>query len=159
MFWKMINLFCNNYDIIVTEGIIMASMLIVLIGCLKPLVFNKISNKCVRGVALSLTNIGLAFLFVACEFWIKQISFEYYLCTSIAFCVFTIFVYWCYENLTQARVGVQKLGGFLWKKIAAMLVNKVNSIATDTKELTNIITSTTNPKKEKPKRKDDLSKF
>ena len=156
MFWKMINLFCSNYEILMTAGVIMASMIIVLIGALKPILFDKITNKTLRGAVLSWSSVFCSFAFVALAFWIKQISFEYYWFASIAFSGFEIVVYWIYENFTQARTGVQNLGKFLWKKIAIMFANKVNSIANDTKELSKIIAPTN---KTSNKKKDDLSKF
>ena len=156
MFWKMINLFCNNYEILMTAGVIMASMIIVLIGALKPILFDKITNKTLRGAVLSWSSVLCSFAFVALAFWIKQIPFEYYWFSAIVFSGFEVVVYWLYENFTQARKGIKNLGEFLWKKVAIMFANKVNSIATDTKELSKIIAPAN---KTSNKKKDDLSKF
>lgn len=139
MFWEMVNLFCINYKTLVTAGIIMASMIIVLIGALKPLLFNKIKNQYLRGALLSFANVALSFAFVAVAFWVKEIAFEYYWFTAICFCVFCVFVYWAYENLTQARAGIHKLGSFLWKKFLPIIRNKLDLIIAglnDTKKLT-----------------------
>jgi peptidoglycan/LPS O-acetylase OafA/YrhL len=141
MFWQMVNLFCKNYETLLTTGIIMASMLIVLIGCFKPL-YNKISNKHIRGFALSLTNVISAFLFVAVAFWTKGISFKYYWFTAIVFCCLCIVIYWAYENLTQARAGIHKLGSFVWKRLAPIIRNKLDNIIlglNDTKNLTKMV--------------------
>lgn len=142
MFWEMVNLFCINYKTLITAGVLMASMLIVLVGCLKPLLFNKISNKHLRGFLLSLTNVVGAFAFVAIAFWAKEINFAYYWFTAICFCIFTVFLYWAYENLTQARAGIHKLGSFMWRKLAPIIKNKLDSVIAglnDTKALTNMV--------------------
>lgn len=142
MFWEMVNLFCINYKTLMTAGIIMASMIIVLIGALKPLLFNKIKNGCLRGALLSVANVFCSFAFVAVAFWIKGISFEYYWFTAFCFCVFCVFLYWAYENLTQARAGIHKLGSFLWKKVLPIIRNKLDLIIAglnDTKKLTTTV--------------------
>lgn len=147
MFWEMVNLFCINYETLLTAGIIMASMLIVLIGCLKPLLFNKISNQYVRRALLSFTNVLLSFVFVAVAFWVKEISFDYYWFTATVFCGFCIVLYWAYENLTQARAGIHKLGKFMWSKIAPFLRNKLDKIISglnDTKKLTTMVDNLVN---------------
>lgn len=142
MFWEMVNLFCINYKTLLTAGIIMACMIIVLIGAFKPLLFNRIKNKNLRGALLSLTNVALSFVFVAIAFWAKNISFEYYWFTSIVFCGFCVVIYWAYENLTQARAGIHKLGSFMWKKIAPIIRDKLDLIIdglNDTKQLTKTV--------------------
>ena len=156
MFWEMVNLFCKNYETLLTAGIIMASMIIVLIGALKPLIFNKIKNKCVRGAFLSFTNIAFSFGFVALAFWFKNISFEYYWFTAICFCVFCVFLYWVYENLTQARAGIHKLGSFMWRKIAPIIRNKLDRVIdglNDTKQLTNMVDNFVNKETKKVSKK------
>jgi hypothetical protein len=153
MFWQMVNLFCINYKTLITAGVLMASMLIVLIGCLKPLLFNKISNKHLRGFLLSLTNVVGAFVFVAVAFWVKEINFTYYWFTAICFCIFTVFLYWAYENLTQARAGIHKLGVFMWRKLAPIIKNKLDVIIeglNDTKNLTNMVDNFVQSSERKP---------
>lgn len=142
MFWKMVNLFCINYETLMIAGILMASMLIVLIGALKPLVFNKIKNQYVRGSLLSLSNVVGSFVFVAIAFWLKHITFEYYWFTAICFCCFCIVLYWAYENLTQARAGIHKLGSFMWRKFLPIIRSKIDLIIdglNDTKSITNMV--------------------
>lgn len=161
MFLEMVNLFCMNYKTLLTAGIIMASMIIVLIGALKPFVFNKIKNKCLRGSLLSLTNIVFSFGFVALAFWLKKISFDYYLVSSIAFCCFCIVLYWAYENLTQARAGIHKLGSFMWKKVLPVIRNKLDSIIAglnDTKELANMVDNFVNKEAKKTSKKNTTTK-
>lgn len=166
MFWEMVNLFCINCKTLITIGIIMACMLIVLIGSLKPLVFNKISNKHLRGALLSLTNVIGAFAFVAVAFWVKGITFDYYWFTAICFCILSVFLYWAYENLTQARAGIHKLGSFMWRKILPIIRNKIDLLIAglnDTKQLTNMVDNfvNTTPKKEKKntKKSNDTDKL
>lgn len=161
MFWQMVNLFCINYKTLLTAGIIMASMIIVLIGALKPLLFNKIKNKHLRGALLSFTNVAFSFIAVAVAFWTKGISFEYYWFTAICFCVFCVFLYWAYENLTQARAGIHKLGTFMWKKLAPTIRNKLDSaIASlnDTKQLTNMVDTFVKTEAKQTSKKTNLTK-
>jgi hypothetical protein len=160
---EMVNLFCQNYKVLLTAGVIMVSALIVLIGVLKPILFNKITCKPLRGFLLSFTNIALGFGFVAGAFWLKEISFDYYWFTATAFCVFSVFVYWCYENLTQARAGIHKLGSFVWKKIGIYIQHKVNKIVqglNDVNDLNEVVesllaTPKKSTKKVDTKKKDD----
>lgn len=166
MFWQMVNLFCINYETLLTAGIIMASMIIVLIGALKPLIFNKIKNECLRGSLLSLTNVAFSFGAVALAFWLKNITFEYYWFTATVFCCLCIVLYWAYENLTQARAGIHKLGSFMWKKILPIIRNKLDAIIAglnDTKQLTNMVDNfvNTTAKKEKKntKKSNDTDKL
>lgn len=142
MFWEMVNLFCANHETLLTAGIIMASMIIVLIGALKPFLFNKIKNHHLRGSLLSLTNLLMCCGMVALAFWRKHISFDYYWFTAFCFCCFCIVLYWAYENLTQARAGIRKLGSFVWKKVAPIIRKKLDNVIeglTDTKKLTSIV--------------------
>lgn len=142
MFWEMVNLFCVNYKIILTAGIIMASMIIVLIGALKPLLFNKIKNKCFRGFLLSLSNVVASFVAVAVLFKMNNINYDYYWFTGSCFCVFCVFIYWCYENLTQARAIIHKIGSAVWRKLAPIIRNKLDGAIgklNDTKKITNIV--------------------
>ena len=156
MFWQMVNLFCINYETLLTAGFIMASMIIVLIGALKPLLFNKIKNECLRGSLLSFTNVAFSFGFVALAFWVNNISFDYYLFTSIVFCCFCIVLYWVYENLTQARAGIHKLGTFMWKKVLPIIRNKLDRIIdglNDTKQLTAMVDNLVNKEAKKVSKK------
>lgn len=142
MFWEMVNLFCINYKTLLTAGIIMASMIIVLIGALKPFLFNKIKNKHLRGFLLSLSNLVGAFVAVAVAFKMKGISYDYYWFTASCFCVFCVFLYWCYENLTQARALIHKIGAVVWRKLAPIIRNKLDGVIgslNDTKKLTTIV--------------------
>lgn len=142
MFWQMVNLFCKNYETLFTAGAIMASMIIVLIGALKPFVFNKIKNKNLRCSLLSITQIVFSFIAVALAFWWKNITFDYYLCTAIVFSGFCVVLYWFYENVTQARAGIKKLGMFLWKKFLPIIKSKIDMLIdglNDTKKLTTFV--------------------
>jgi hypothetical protein len=161
MFWQMVNLFCKNYETLLTAGAIMASMIIVLIGALKPLIFNKIQNKNLRGSLLSLTQIVFSFGAVALAFWWKNITFDYYWFASIVFSGFCVVLYWFYENVTQARAGIHKLGSFLWKKIAPIIRAKLDSVIdglNDTKKLTNFVDDFVNTSDKKKTNKVNTNK-
>lgn len=165
MFWKIVNEFCKNYETIVWVSTIMVSAMIVAIGFLKKIFFNKvIKSDSLRDAVLSTVNIIASFGTVAVTFWIKGITFDYYWFAATAFCVYSVFVYWLYTH-TKAKKGIQKLGEFVWGKIAVAIADKVNSIAENTNQIADIITSSssastiTKAKKEKSKKSDDLSKI
>ena len=142
MFWLNVNWICKNLNTVLTAGVLMASMIIVLIGALKPFLFNKIQNKNLRGSLLSLTQIVFSFGAVALAFWWKNITFDYYWFTATLFCGLCIILYWAYENLTQAREYIHKLGSFLWKKFLPIIKSKIDMLIdglNDTKKLTNYV--------------------
>ena len=140
MFWKIMDLYCRNFKEVNTAGVLMVSALIVLIGCLKPFVFNKITNKDLRGVLLSLSNVIGAFITVAVTFFVKKINFDYYWFTASVFCKFSVFVYWLYEN-TKARAGIHKLGKYVLTNVGKVIVNKVEDFSYGTKQIVSSVSS------------------
>lgn len=140
MFLEIMEFYCRNFKEVTTVGVIMVSAMIVLIGCLKPFIFDKIPNKDVRGVLLSLSNIVGAFATVAITFLIRNVSFENYWIVSTAFCICSVFVYWLYEN-TRARAGIHKLGKYVLTKVGRYITNKVDDLAFGTKEVVSFVSS------------------
>jgi hypothetical protein len=86
----------------------MVSAIIVIIGILKPFLFNKIKCKQARKSALAFTNVFLSFCATAIYFLIRDINWELYWLASLITSVACIITYWLYEN-TCLRNAIQKL--------------------------------------------------
>lgn len=111
-FWVAIQ---PNLTDVLLEVLIMVSAVIVLLGVLKKFIFNKIQNKLLRKIVLSILSIALVFGAVAVNFLIEKISFDHYLIYA-GFCsVATIIIYWLYEN-TGLRDGLHKIGSLALSK-------------------------------------------
>jgi hypothetical protein len=154
----MVNEFCKNYETIFWVSILMASAMIVAIGFLKKAFLNKlIKNDSVRDAVLSAINVVASFLVVAITFWIKGITFDYYWFTAVAFCIYSIFVYWLY-NHTKAKAGIHKLGKYVWAKFETFAVTKVNNVVdaiVTTKSATSAILKPTDTSLKKNNAKND----
>ena len=135
---KMLYLFGANYQDIIVCGLIMVSAIIVAIGLLKPLLFNKIPNKHIRKVALALSNVAACFLTVLVYFLICGISLENYLTAAIALSLACIVTYWFYEN-TCLRNLIGVVGGIVLKKVLkvslfALSTEDVEAVKTELKK-------------------------
>lgn len=149
------NYFMQNIEVMIPMVVIMMSALIVFLGMLKPLLFNRVANKSIRCVLLSLTSVVLSFISVGIAFLIKQYNFDYYwICGGIYTCG-VIVVYWLYEN-TQLRTGIQKIGSFVLDRFFGIIVNKVNKVADNTEEVGKAIDELFITKTESKGKKDEL---
>lgn len=126
--------FMANIETMLPMVIMMVSALIVFIGTLKPILFNKISNKDLRGVLLSLTSVVLAYVSVAIVYLIKQYSFDHYWVAGSVYCGVVIVVYWLYEN-TKLRAGIHKIGTFVLEKLFGVIATKVTTVANNTEAI------------------------
>lgn len=99
-------------------GAIMVSAIIVFIGILKPLIFNRIPWKPLRKFVLSLSSIVFSFGATALYYVIESINiWDYYIHSSVAVSLLCIFTYWLYENFTCLRDLIDKIGKMAIKKI------------------------------------------
>lgn len=135
---KMLYLFGANYQDIIVCGLIMVSAIIVAIGLLKPLLFNKIPNKHIRKASLALSNVAACFLTVLVYFLICGISLESYLVAAIALSLSCIVTYWFYEN-TCLRNLIGVVGGIVLKKVLkvslfALTTEDVEAVKTELKK-------------------------
>ena len=116
----MCRLFGTHYADIIPMVVIMVSAIIVLIGILKPIAFNKITNKHIRKVALAFSNVigcfGAAFIYFLIEGW----NLKYYFLASVALSVCCIVTYWFYEN-TCLRNLIGIVGGITLRKALGVL--------------------------------------
>lgn len=126
--------FNNSYEFLVA-ALIMCSAIIVFLGIMKPLVYNKIKIALLRKSALAFSSVFLCFAVMAVVFLVRNLDFHWYLCSAVSQSVFTIVVYWLYEN-TCLRNLIKKIGTFTLSKIASIFVGKVQDEKIDlTKEL------------------------
>ena len=120
----------DPYDFFI-KGVIMVSAIIVLIGILKPLLFNRIPWKPLRKACLAFTNVALCFAGVAAWYWIENIVFDFYWQTSIAISCFSIIVYWLYEN-TCLRDLIGKVGKLTLGKVGNVICLAIEGKDEDT---------------------------
>lgn len=118
-----------NWERTLVGGAIVISSLIVFLGALKPILFDRIKNKDVRGTLLFVTSLVLVLPFTAVYLVMYRLIygvnfFEYYWVTCIALMPATVFVYSLYEH-THLRNIIQKIGEKTWEKILVVLCAKV----------------------------------
>lgn len=119
-------LFVANFNDIIVNGFIMVSAIIVALGLLKPILFNRIKNKQVRKVALAFSNVALCFISVLVYFVVKGWTYEHYLVCAIGLSVGCIITYWLYEN-TCLRNLIGTIGNIALRKVANVAVLAVNA--------------------------------
>lgn len=128
------NYFMQNLETMIPMVVIMMSTLIVFMGMLKPILFNRVSNKDIRGMLLFFTSIVLSFASVAVTFLIKQYNFDYYWICGALYSGGVIVMYALYEH-TPLRPTIHKIGSFVLEKTFGAIANKVNVVANDTKAI------------------------
>lgn len=111
-----------NLHNVVVYTVIMVSAIIVAIGLLKPVLFNKIKNKNLRKAMLALSNVASCFIaifgvYISNHWW----DFKYYLPTSIALSIACIITYWLYEN-TCLRNLIETIGKIALRKLANVAI-------------------------------------
>lgn len=129
-----------NYNDVIVYVVAMVSAIIVAIGLLKPLIFNKIQNKQIRKVALAFSNVALCFATALALFLINEWNFEYYLTSAIALSVCCIITYWLYEN-TCLRNLIEVVGKIVLRKIAGVAAIAVTT--EDVKEVKKAVQNAT----------------
>lgn len=158
---KLIPVLSENFNNIIVNGLIMVSAIIVAIGLLKPILFNKIENKQIRKVALAFSNVALCFVSVLVIFLINGSDFEYYIASAIALSVSCIVTYWLYEN-TCLRNLIGTIGNIALRKIAniafiAVTKDDINELKTEAKKVADELkTQTKNTLKNATKEDKDL---
>ena len=76
---KFLTFFRADWYNLLIAGVVIVSAITVLIGILKPLLFNRIPWKPLRRACLAFSNVALCFGSVAIWFAIKHLSFGIYL--------------------------------------------------------------------------------
>lgn len=137
---RVMPLVTEHFNNIIVYGFMIASAIIVAIGLLKPILFNKIPNKNIRKVALAFSNVALCFISVLVIFLIKGWNFEYYIATATALSVGCIVTYWFYEN-TCLRNLIGTVGNIALKKLASIAFivftkDDINELKTEVDKIT-----------------------
>ena len=122
---KFLTFFKADWYNLLIVGVIMVSAITVLIGILKPLLFNRIPWKPLRRASLAFTNIGLCFGATAAWFAFKHFSFDIYWHSAIAVSLFSIVWYWVYEN-TCLRDLISTIGKITLSKVAMIMTRIFN---------------------------------
>ena len=142
----MCHLFGTYYADIIPMVVIMVSAIIVLIGLFKP-IFNKITNKNLRKVALSFSSVIACFVAAFIYFLAEGWNFKYYFLASCALSVVCIVTYWFYEN-TCLRNLIGVVGGLALRKALdvlkiAITEDDVNTVKAEIQNATAQLKSTT----------------
>lgn len=106
-------------------GVAIVSAIIVIIGILKPIVFDRIKQKQLRRLALAGTDIVSSLLSTLIYFSIEGISFTNYWIGSVAVFVLSVILYWIYEN-TCMRDGIHKVGKYVIVRLIKILTTMNN---------------------------------
>ena len=130
-----------NFNDIFVYVVSMVSAIIVAIGLLKPILYDRINNKQLRKMALAFSNVGACFACVLILFCVKDWNFKYYVTSAIALTITCIVTYWLYEN-TCLRNLIAVIGNIVLRKIASLAVvavntEDINEIKTEAKKVTN----------------------
>lgn len=112
--------FAANYKDIIVVAVIMVSAIIVAIGLLKPIIFNRIHNKLVRKAALALSNIAACFIATLILYLVRGWSLTNYAMASAALSAACIITYWLYEN-TCLRNLIGLVGGLALRKALSLM--------------------------------------
>lgn len=114
-------LITNKWEYILL-GVIMVSAIIVFIGILKPIAFDRIPYKSLRKACLAITNIAFSFAATAIFYWVNDITFAWYWYGATVIAVGTVITYWLYET-TCLRDLIHKIGSMVLKKLWSVLKN------------------------------------
>lgn len=106
----MANFFTANCNDIIVNVVIMVSAIIVTIGFLKPIVFDRIQNKELRKGALALTNVGACFIAALGYFLRNGWNLKYYPLAALALTFVSIITYYVYETIPGARKLIGGIG-------------------------------------------------
>lgn len=128
------NYFMQNIETMIPMVVVMMSALIVFIGTLKPILFNRVSNKDLRGMLLFLTSIVLSFVSVAIAFLIKQYNFDYYWICGGLYAGGVIIMYAIYEH-TPLRPSIHKIGSYVLAKMFGIIGSKFTKVADNTDKI------------------------
>ncbi len=111
--------FGTHHNDILLAVVIMTSAIIVTIGLLKPIVFNKIQNKHIRKAVLSFSNVIGCFIAAFVYFLIEGWDLKYYYLAAIALSIWCIVTYWLYEN-TCLRNLINVIGNIAVRKALSL---------------------------------------
>lgn len=137
----------HSTDIIVSV-VIMVSAIIVVIGFLKPILFDRIKNKELRKAALAASNIVSSFICAFVYFVTEGWNFKYYVLASLALAVACIITYYVYETIPGMRKLIGGLGTAAISKVfnvalLAATTDDANAVKTEFQNTTVELKDTT----------------
>lgn len=144
-----INFVKENWETFWLVGVIMVSAITVLIGILKPILFDKIKIKALRKTCLAFSNVALCFLGNAILFLANHLNFDIYFHSSFTTAIVSILWYWLYEN-TCLRDLIHKIGSVVLNKLKGGKITKQDQ-AEIVKEVKTIVAEAKKEHKKTPK--------
>lgn len=141
-FKDMLSALAANWQEALIGGVIVVCAIIVFLGVLKNLFFDKITIKLVRKIVLAALSIVLAMPATALYFVCAQIAFTYYWYAYALVCVATIIGYWLYEN-TGLRALILYIGNNVIVKYATVVFQALKNKLSQKDIETLVATATT----------------
>jgi hypothetical protein len=138
---KYASLIFANWQRALLGGIIVVSVVIVLLGCLKGALINKITNKLARKIILAFSSVVLVFPLTALYFVVDGINFDHYWLGSAMNVVLTILAYWAYEN-TALRDFIHWVGKTVINKFTHYFVLRVTDVDNTQRANTTVLKET-----------------
>lgn len=124
------NYILSNWQTVLIGGACAVSIVVFILGCIKPLIKRWIPNTTVCKVIFAWLSVILNIPATAVSVWIEGLPDEHFWTLAVINAVGTILVYFVYEN-TALRNGMHWLG----KKIITLLFNQCVSPTQTKKEI------------------------
>lgn len=120
----------SNWQTVLTGGIYAVSIVIFVLGCLKPLIKRWVGNSTLRKVIFAWLSVLLNVPATALSFWVEEFPSEHFWTLMVVNTIGTILVYFVYEN-TALRNALHWFG----KKLLTILFTQFVSPTQTKKEL------------------------
>lgn len=120
----------SNWQTVLTGGIYAVSIVIFVLGCLKPLIKRWVGNSTLRKVIFAWLSVLLNIPATALSFWVEGLPSEQFWTLMAVNTIGTILVYFVYEN-SALRDGLHWFG----KKLLTILFTQFVSPTQAKKEL------------------------
>lgn len=114
----------SNWQTLLIGGVYAVSIVIFVLGCLKPVIKRWISNSTLCKVIFAWASVLLNIPATAVSVWLEGLPSEHFWTLAVINAISTILVYFVYEN-TALRNGLHWFG----KKILTLLFSKYVSPA------------------------------
>ena len=122
-------------------GFIVSCVTIAIMGILKKVVFNRITNKLARKCALAFSSVAMVLPVTAFSLIGNEIALQNFWCIYGVNAILTVFTYWLYEN-TGLRDLIGYTGNTILKKYAEIIYTVIQGDSADTAKTKLIDTNT-----------------
>ena len=129
---SLVDYLLSNWQTVLMGGVFTVSIVVFILGCLKPFIKRWVSNSTVRKVIFAWSSVALNIPATALSIWFEDLSSEHFWTFVVINTVGTILVYFVYEN-TALRDALHWLG----KKILMLLVSQSISPAQKKEDIRN----------------------